>query len=70
CSGVIGLWGIGFFTPELIRTVLTKTYAAQGMARGAAGQGRRNRTQARSGRAAGRREKIHRHPARGGFPPT
>ena len=32
CSGVIGLWGIGFFTPELIRTVLTKTYAAQGMA--------------------------------------
>jgi MFS family permease len=33
CSGVIGLWGIGFFTPELIRTVLTKTYAAQGMAK-------------------------------------
>ena len=31
CSGVIGLWGIGFFTPELIRTVLSKTYAAQGM---------------------------------------
>jgi MFS family permease len=31
CSGVIGLWGIGFFTPELIRTVLTKTYLAQGM---------------------------------------
>ena len=33
CSGVIGLWGIGFFTPELIRTVLAKTYAAQGMAK-------------------------------------
>jgi len=31
CSGVIGLWGIGFFTPELIRTVLSKTYASQGM---------------------------------------
>ncbi len=31
CSGVIGLWGIGFFTPELIRTVLAKTYAAEGM---------------------------------------
>ncbi len=29
CSGVIGLWGIGFFTPELIRTVLTKTYLAE-----------------------------------------
>jgi len=33
CSGVIGLWGIGFFTPELIRTVLSKTYAAQGMSK-------------------------------------
>ncbi len=31
CSGVIGLWGIGFFTPELVRTVLSKTYASQGM---------------------------------------
>lgn len=31
CSGVIGLWGIGFFTPELVRTVLQKTYAAQGL---------------------------------------
>jgi MFS family permease len=27
CSGVIGLWGIGFFTPELVRTVLRKSYA-------------------------------------------
>jgi len=26
CSGVIGLWGIGFFTPELVRTVLRKSY--------------------------------------------
>jgi MFS family permease len=33
CSGVIGLWGIGFFTPELVRSVLQKTYAAQGMPR-------------------------------------
>ncbi|MBP8255689.1 MAG: MFS transporter [Opitutaceae bacterium] len=33
CSGVIGLWGIGFFTPELVRTVLTKTYVSQGMTR-------------------------------------
>ncbi len=33
CSGVIGLWGIGFFTPELVRTVLSKTYAAQGMSK-------------------------------------
>lgn len=31
CSGVIGLWGIGFFTPELVRTVLSKTYVSQGM---------------------------------------
>lgn len=31
CSGVIGLWGIGFFTPELVRTVLRKNYEAQGM---------------------------------------
>lgn len=31
CSGVIGLWGIGFFTPELVRTVLTKTYLSHGM---------------------------------------
>ncbi len=26
CSGVIGLWGIGFYTPELVRTVLRKSY--------------------------------------------
>ena len=32
CSGVIGLWGIGFFSPELIRTVLTRTFQAEGMA--------------------------------------
>ncbi len=30
CSGVIGLWGIGFYTPELVRTVLGNTYKAQG----------------------------------------
>ena len=28
CSGVIGLWGIGFYTPELVRTVLRKSYTA------------------------------------------
>jgi MFS family permease len=33
CSGVIGLWGIGFFTPELIRTVLGKSFAAEGIPR-------------------------------------
>jgi MFS family permease len=31
CTGVIGLWGIGFFTPELVRTVISKSLAAQGM---------------------------------------
>ncbi len=31
CAGVIGLWGIGFFTPELIRTVLAKSFAAEGL---------------------------------------
>lgn len=29
CTGVIGLWGIGFFTPELTRAVLTAHYQAQ-----------------------------------------
>jgi MFS family permease len=33
CAGVIGLWGIGFYTPELIRTVLGKSFAAQGMSK-------------------------------------
>lgn len=33
CSGVIGLWGIGFYTPELVRTVLGNTYAAEGMSK-------------------------------------
>ncbi len=28
CSGVIGLWGIGFYTPELVRTVLRKSFTA------------------------------------------
>ena len=31
CTGVIGLWGIGFFTPELVRTVISKSLLAQGM---------------------------------------
>lgn len=31
-SGVIGLWGIGFFSFDLLRSVLTKTFHAQGMA--------------------------------------
>ncbi len=30
-SGIIGLWGIGFFSIDLVRSVLTKTFAAQGM---------------------------------------
>jgi MFS family permease len=29
-SGVVGLWGIGFFSIDLIRSVLQKTFAAQG----------------------------------------
>jgi len=31
CSGIIGMWGIVFFTPELIGSVLSKTFLAQGM---------------------------------------
>lgn len=31
CTGVIGLWGIGFFTPELVRTVISKSLLAQGV---------------------------------------
>lgn len=31
CSGVIGLWGIGFFSIDLIRSVLQKTFTAQGV---------------------------------------
>jgi len=31
CSGVIGLWGIGFFTPELIRSVLRRSFLAEGV---------------------------------------
>jgi MFS family permease len=30
-SGVVGLWGIGFFTIDLIRSVLRKTFEAQGL---------------------------------------
>ncbi len=30
-SGVVGLWGIGFFSPELIRSVFRKTFVAQGL---------------------------------------
>ena len=29
--GVIGLWSLGFFTPDLIRSVLTETFKAEGM---------------------------------------
>ncbi|HVY70199.1 MAG TPA: MFS transporter, partial [Verrucomicrobiae bacterium] len=32
CAGIIGLWGIGFFTPELVRTVLSKSFRAEGLA--------------------------------------
>src|SRR5256885_4326118 len=31
CSGVIGLWGIGFFSIDLIRSVFQKAFAAEGM---------------------------------------
>ena len=30
-SGVVGLWGIGFFTPDLLGSVLDKTFRAQGL---------------------------------------
>ncbi len=30
-SGVVGLWGIGFFSPELIRTVFRKAFVAKGL---------------------------------------
>jgi MFS family permease len=30
-SGVVGLWGIGFFAPDLLSSVLDKTFRAQGM---------------------------------------
>jgi MFS family permease len=32
CAGVIGLWGIGFFAIDLQRSVLRKTFEAQGLA--------------------------------------
>lgn len=31
CAGVIGLWGIGFFTPDLVRSVFQKAYRAEGL---------------------------------------
>jgi MFS family permease len=31
CSGIIGMWGIAFFTPELINLVLTNSFKAQGV---------------------------------------
>jgi hypothetical protein len=31
CAGVIGLWGIGFFAIDLQRSVLKKTFEAQGL---------------------------------------
>ena len=30
-SGIIGLWGIGFFTIDLMRSVFTKAFIAEGM---------------------------------------
>jgi MFS family permease len=30
-AGVVGLWGIGFFSPELIDSVFTKSFKAQGL---------------------------------------
>jgi MFS family permease len=31
CAGVVGLWGIGFFAIDLQRSVLEKTFKAQGL---------------------------------------
>jgi MFS family permease len=31
CTGVIGLWGIGFFTPEFTRSIIAKSLAAKGV---------------------------------------
>ncbi len=30
---MIGLWSLGFFTPDLIRSILTETFKAEGMAK-------------------------------------
>jgi MFS family permease len=30
-SGVVGLWGIGFFSPDLMRSVFRKSYEAEGL---------------------------------------
>jgi MFS family permease len=32
-SGVVGLWGIGFFSPDLTRSVFRKTFEAQGLSK-------------------------------------
>ncbi|HEX3880273.1 MAG TPA: MFS transporter [Bryobacteraceae bacterium] len=34
-AGVVGLWGIGFFSYDLLRPVLTRTFQAQGLTGGA-----------------------------------
>jgi MFS family permease len=34
CAGVIGVWGIGFFSPELIRSVFTQQYREEARAAG------------------------------------
>jgi MFS family permease len=31
-AGVVGLWGIGFFSPDLMRSVFRKAYEAEGLA--------------------------------------
>jgi MFS family permease len=36
-SGVIGLWGIGFFSPDLLQYVFESSFNAEGTARGLAG---------------------------------
>lgn len=37
-AGVVGLWGIGFFSPDLIRLVFTKHFTAQGLDPAAVGK--------------------------------
>ncbi|MDZ4781726.1 MAG: MFS transporter [Planctomycetia bacterium] len=39
-SGVVGVWGIGFFSPELIRSVFTRQYHAEAREQGAAAEDR------------------------------
>ena len=41
-SGVVGLWGIGFFSFDLIRTIFNAHFNALGTAQGLSGDGSRS----------------------------